>query len=327
MPALTLNGITIPIARDSGQLSWNVVQDEVTTYDGTLRRTVRSRKRKWEFKTTPQTQSLSNFYRRLMNGEGHYWSYDSSRYSSKGMGPTSETLASNAVFAKYGANSMYLSSPNGAILYPTAYGTSWTAIFWKYSVAGTWQQWILINNAGSKSVYVNGVVSTLDPAYWFPTHNATDGNLNFIAPQASAGVWTASTAISLGTRRTPTSGALFAVFYASVGGTTAAAEPTWPMTEGATVVDGTVTWRNIGRRDLHIDDLTFLPYAIPTTWVTPLYTEHNIRALSALPLLNANGTMIQSGPITVMASPGDADIMPYAGNLAAERLSFTLSES
>lgn len=36
------------------------------------------------------------------------------------------------------------------------------------------------------------------------------------------------------------------VYLATVGGTSAGVEPTWPTTAGNTVVDGTVTWRDLG---------------------------------------------------------------------------------
>lgn len=72
-----------------------------------------------------------------------------------------------------------------------------------------------------------------------------------------AGVaWTSSTAknariTSGGTAKpaaivVPTSGGNLNAFQCTVGGTTGATEPTWPGTLNATVVDGTVTWKNVG---------------------------------------------------------------------------------
>jgi len=58
--------------------------------------------------------------------------------------------------------------------------------------------------------------------------------------------WTATTAITLNSFRRPTV-ANGRRYYASVGGTTGASEPTWPTTNGGTVVDGTVTWTEYGR--------------------------------------------------------------------------------
>jgi hypothetical protein len=58
--------------------------------------------------------------------------------------------------------------------------------------------------------------------------------------------WTALNAVTLNEFRRPTvsNGRRY---YASVGGTTGAIEPTWPTTNGGTVVDGTVTWTESGR--------------------------------------------------------------------------------
>lgn len=54
--------------------------------------------------------------------------------------------------------------------------------------------------------------------------------------------WVALTAYLAGARVTPvTSNGLN--WYATVGGTSAAAEPVWPTTDPWTIVDGTVTWR------------------------------------------------------------------------------------
>ena len=55
------------------------------------------------------------------------------------------------------------------------------------------------------------------------------------------GAWTNGTVIALNAYRRPTVANGFR-YRASVGGTTAGAEPAWPTTLGGTVVDNTVTW-------------------------------------------------------------------------------------
>ena len=57
----------------------------------------------------------------------------------------------------------------------------------------------------------------------------------------AAPAWTASTAYAVGDRVEP-SVANGLIYECTVAGTSGTAEPTWPTTEGATVVDGTVTW-------------------------------------------------------------------------------------
>lgn len=56
--------------------------------------------------------------------------------------------------------------------------------------------------------------------------------------------WAATAAKAVGARVTPTIANGF-VYVAIVAGTTAAAQPTWPQIDGATVVDGTATWQAI----------------------------------------------------------------------------------
>lgn len=54
--------------------------------------------------------------------------------------------------------------------------------------------------------------------------------------------WTALTPYLVGARVTPTVPNA-TTWYATVGGTSGAAQPTWPVIEPWTIVDGTVTWR------------------------------------------------------------------------------------
>lgn len=58
-------------------------------------------------------------------------------------------------------------------------------------------------------------------------------------------LWQASTAYVLDDEVRTTAKNGFK-YKATVAGTTGASEPTWPTTVGNTVVDGTVTWQNIG---------------------------------------------------------------------------------
>lgn len=64
--------------------------------------------------------------------------------------------------------------------------------------------------------------------------------------------WAATTAKAANALVTPTVANGF-VYIASVAGTTAGSQPTWPLVEGNVVVDGTVTWtckRIVSHKDL-----------------------------------------------------------------------------
>lgn len=73
-------------------------------------------------------------------------------------------------------------------------------------------------------------------------------------------VWAASTAYSLGAFRrktaAPVDGDLF-YFEVTTAGTSAASEPTWPTTDGGTVVDGGVTWTARQRKTYKAMDATY----------------------------------------------------------------------
>jgi len=67
--------------------------------------------------------------------------------------------------------------------------------------------------------------------------------------------WSASAAIAVDVVREPTVSNGYR--YAYSGGTTDSTEPTWPTTVGATVVDGTGTWTNLGEKPYALWDAAF----------------------------------------------------------------------
>lgn len=109
----------------------------------------------------------------------------------------------------------------------------------------TYYYWVRsVSTSGKKSAFndTNGVEATtsLDPRY--------------VRDQITAGDWAATTAFGSLEIVTPRDGGGDLIvdsngvplsFQATVGGISAATEPTWPTTLGATVVDGSVTWQAV----------------------------------------------------------------------------------
>lgn len=67
---------------------------------------------------------------------------------------------------------------------------------------------------------------------------------------------------------------------------------------------GATAWHSMSAGSLTLttgiyDDLAILPYKIPTTWITSLYTRATTKAFTELPALEAGGDVIRGGAATV----------------------------
>lgn len=82
---------------------------------------------------------------------------------------------------------------------------------------------------------------------WVVTSTAANDGIEIAVGEASGTImtfttaWAASAALGLGVQRIPTVANGY-YYTAIVSGTTAATEPSWPVVEGATIVDGGVKW-------------------------------------------------------------------------------------
>lgn len=95
------------------------------------------------------------------------------------------------------------------------------------------------------------------------------------------------------------------------------------------VSGGTVAVGDFEAADLRsFDDVVVLPYAVPDSWVAPLYAQHNAVAWSTLPRLSSSGTFASSA-VTVRGKVTDIRAIRYspAGTLTTgHTIQFTLSE-
>lgn len=132
------------------------------TVDGGLRTNRRAIKRKWGYKTTPQSARTAHAIADLVLGRGNYWSFDVHMYSAKGLGPSSYSGSTTPqyVVMKYGAGS--LSVPNTHTFVVAGAYTSGEAVSvscW-VRVSGVWTHYAVLRTAaGSATNYVNGVSS------------------------------------------------------------------------------------------------------------------------------------------------------------------------
>lgn len=151
MPWLALNGINVgAIASlgDAPKVEPRDIGDMSPAGDGSLR--VTRQNRKWDFKlsTVPLKAVDAYAWEGLVIGEGETWSFDSSLYGSKGLGPNAGFNASVvAGSAKFGAGKLRVPATTGTITFNKAgYNASgayvaFTAMVWRFE-GGAWHHYI-----------------------------------------------------------------------------------------------------------------------------------------------------------------------------------------
>lgn len=157
MPFLTVNGLTLSVADGSAKESFEEIGDTSRAFDGTLRRSRLTRKRILSVDTAPMLATDAYAWEQLLAGEGHTWSFNTSLYSSKGLGPNASTgLTVNATAPQFGAGMMRVAAagtPNTAV-FATGLGSVWTVAVWVSVAAGPWGHFV-VRSDGAK--WVNGV--------------------------------------------------------------------------------------------------------------------------------------------------------------------------
>lgn len=108
----------------------------------------------------------------------------------------------------------------------------------------------------SFSIPMNGTTPVIDKIFAVVGAMSEIKALTVKNNQATPAAWAASTSYALNAVTIPTT-ANGHIYVAEVGGTSDTVEPTWP-TDGSTVVDGSVTWRDAGTLDVTIDYIKVL---------------------------------------------------------------------
>lgn len=196
MPLLAINGITVSsiMAIEDPTGERRDIGDESMGADGTLRITRQTRKRDLKFKTIPLSISDAHAWESLFIGEGEVWTFDSSLYGSKGLGPSSSTLATIvAGSTKFGAGKLELGATTGSISFNfpavNMYNSSqilWTVSVWRSTDSGvTWTSYVVRGtDAAQDAKWVDGVRNDAASTTWLSV--AADGKVTISNTTAGA---------------------------------------------------------------------------------------------------------------------------------------------
>lgn len=163
---MTLNGVPIPCLVDGAEIETQLLLDSERAESMALIENVEAEKFSGKHKLVPQTRSLAYAFRQLINGAGHYWSFDTSVYSSGGLGPQAQNGGALASDQKWlGAQSLkFLFSDTGRnISYdalPLNVPTGWTVmVAGRESGGAVWAHWLATSvlGMGGANWYKNGV--------------------------------------------------------------------------------------------------------------------------------------------------------------------------
>lgn len=164
MSLLLVNGLTVPIAEDSMSESPREVGSAEPAFDGSLSRTRQSTKTDIAFATPPLSSADALAWLELLRGKGEHWSFDTSLYGSKGLGPTAGYVASNpAGTPKFGAAVLRLTATTGDIEFTAGLGSIWTMMVWRYESA-VWHHYTVCSD-GKK--WLDGVRADATVTTWF----------------------------------------------------------------------------------------------------------------------------------------------------------------
>lgn len=287
MPALTLNGVTVPVALTSWERPEDVVLGGLGPgTSGRLESSIRKRKAPYRGRTPPLAAADALAFRGLVEGLGQSWTFDSHLYSARGLGPSYSIGCTVEAGGKYGSR---LKIAGGSLLTYALPGsaTAWTVVFWKRAQGtGTWEHFVVL---GSGAKYKNGESTTEDPLV---TYDGT--TLSILSPGAfynQGEPWIALNDYAL--NQYTLDADFLGVFQVTTdNGSSGASEPAWDYTFGNTTVDDDLVWTSRGTTTGYFDDLAYLPYQVPATWPPQLYAEAAARAWTAQPNVRANGDLV-----------------------------------
>jgi hypothetical protein len=178
MSFLTINGLTVSIQGEP-VINPDIKENRRTTYNGDTRIIRKYNKDSWELETTMMTADKADNLRGLMDGEGHYFSFDSDLYSFKGLSP--ESGYSVTLLGSGGKYSGGLQVDTD-IDYDFSYSNEYTVVFWRATASGNTFNHYAFNSDntkyynGSENAGVSITFANMDSDGLLTLDNDSDGN-------------------------------------------------------------------------------------------------------------------------------------------------------
>lgn len=283
---LQINGLKFPVALESFQEEVEDVGTVERAFSGLMRRSRLARKRVASFESIWLTPADARAWESFIAGEGETWDFESSVYGSKGRGFTLGSLsARETVATKFGDGRLRVFAGTTANV---GSASAWTLLVWRVPTGGFtgWDHYAIYSGG---SWYKNGSSITPPSQLWAVISSGTL-TLQSEASLLGAAQWLANTAYSAGTFVHSLTDHLY-YHECTTAGTSGSSEPTWNETVGGTTNDGTVVWTNRGLASLYLDELVYLPFTVPISWLAAL-SDQAAQAFSALPKLRMSGDAV-----------------------------------
>jgi len=162
MPMLSVNGIDLPISRDSFKRSVVKIGAAGRSFSGVAWDSYRARKRAFAFDTAPMSAADADAWEALLTRQFASWTFESDTYSAQGhaavvVGSAPRYLG-NAKFGLYSLQVPYSAGGTNYAYWVLGSGwSSWTVAYWHYNASNAAFKHIIKTSAGAE--YVDAVVN------------------------------------------------------------------------------------------------------------------------------------------------------------------------
>lgn len=166
MAFLTLNGVPVPVALDSGTMRAQSLGEYARSYRGRTYTTRRAKVAELVCRTPPLSLDLSNALVRLIEGDGQYWNLDNLDSFTSSRGLTSGGINGEGTVGeepgKFGTClHLTLGFPDVSVVtWQLGHGAPYTLSYWRKE-GSTWHHYGVTQatDAGAATVYKDGEIS------------------------------------------------------------------------------------------------------------------------------------------------------------------------